>query len=167
MIVHSTGRDVKILPRPPVAVGRRGRAAVCMMDDYQYVFLGLWLTLSTIVVQAMVLIRSHRRQKGYKVGIMDPSLGQDSFLFRSYRTFWNSLENIVPMFGMAVIAVLCGYSPYKLTLIVWVYAITRIIHMLLYYVIATEKNPSIRSIFYIIGFFANIFLLVDLGLYLI
>ena len=88
-----------------------------MMDDYQSVFLGLWLTLSTIVLQAMVLIRSHRRQKGYKVGVMDPSLGQDSFLFRSYRTFWNSLENIVPMFGMAVIAVLCGYSPYKLTLI--------------------------------------------------
>ena len=138
-----------------------------MLDDYQTVFLGLWLTLSTIVFQAMVLIRSHRRQKGYKVGVMDPTLGQDSFLFRSYRAFWNSLENIVPMFGMTLIAVLCGYSPYKLTLIVWVYAITRIIHMLLYYVIATEKNPSIRSIFYIIGFFANVFLLVDLGLFLI
>ena len=137
------------------------------MDDYQSVFLGIWLTLSTIVIQAMVLIRSHRRQKDYKVGLMDSSLGQDSFLFRSYLSFWNSLENIIPMFGMTVIAVLCGYSPYKLTLIVWVFAITRMIHMLLYYLIATEKNPSIRSIFYIIGFFANVFLLVDLGLFLI
>ena len=138
-----------------------------MLNDYQSVFLGLWLALSTIVFQAMVLIHTHRRQKGYKVGVMDPSLGQDSFLFRSYRTFWNSLENIVPMFGMAVIAIFSGYSTYKLSLIVWVFAITRIVHMLLYYVIATEKNPSIRSIFYVIGFFANVFLMVDLGLYLI
>ncbi len=138
-----------------------------MLNDYQSVFLGLWLALSTIVFQAMVLIHTHRRQKGYKVGVMDPSLGQDSFLFRSYRTFWNSLENIVPMFGMAAIAIFSGYSTYKLSLIVWVFAITRIVHMLLYYVIATEKNPSIRSIFYVIGFFANVFLMVDLGLYLI
>ena len=138
-----------------------------MLNDYQSVFLGLWLALSTIVFQAMVLIHTHRRQKGYKVGVMDPSLGQDSFLFRSYRTFWNSLENIVPMFGMTAIAIFSGYSTYKLSLIVWVFAITRIVHMLLYYVIATEKNPSIRSIFYVIGFFANVFLMVDLGLYLI
>tara|TARA_B100001057_G_scaffold125637_1_gene124318 strand:+ start:237 stop:653 length:417 start_codon:yes stop_codon:yes gene_type:complete len=138
-----------------------------VLNDYQSVFLGLWLALSTIVFQAMVLIHTHRRQKGYKVGVMDPSLGQDSFLFRSYRTFWNSLENIVPMFGMAAIAIFSGYSTYKLSLIVWVFAITRIVHMLLYYVIATEKNPSIRSIFYVIGFFANVFLMVDLGLYLI
>ena len=138
-----------------------------MLNDYQSVFLGLWLALSTIVFQAMVLIHTHRRQKGYKVGVMDPSLGQDSFLFRSYRTFWNSLENIVPMFGMAAIAIFSGYSTYKLSLIVWVFAITRIVHMLLYYVIATEKNPSIRSIFYVVGFFANVFLMVDLGLYLI
>ena len=78
--------------------------ALSNMDDYQSVFLGLWLTLSTIVVQAMVLIRSHRRQKGCKVAY-GPISNQDS-LFRSYRTFLNSLENIVPMFGMAVIAVL-------------------------------------------------------------
>ncbi len=137
------------------------------MDQYQFVFLGLWLILSTIVFQATVFIRAHRRTKGYKVGVMDSSLGQDSFLFRSYRTFWNSLENIVPLFGMAVIAVLSGYNAETLNTIVWIFAITRIIHMLLYYFIATEKNPSIRSLFYIIGFIANIYLMIDLGIYLI
>ena len=136
------------------------------MDQYQFVFLGLWLILSTIVFQAIIFIRAHRRTKGYKVGVMDASLGQDSFLFRSYRTFWNSLENIVPLFGMAVIAVLSGYNPETLSIIVWIFAITRIIHMLLYYFIATEKNPSIRSLFYIIGFIANIYLMIDLGFYL-
>ena len=109
------------------------------MDQYEFVFLGLWLILSTIVFQATVFIRAHRRTKGYKVGVMDSSLGQDSFLFRSYRTFWNSLENIVPLFGMSVIAVLSGYNAETLNIIVWIFAITRIIHMLLYYFIATEK----------------------------
>ena len=59
------------------------------MDEYQHVYTGLWLILSTIIIQAIILIRAHRRYKGYKVGVMDASLGQDSFLFRAYRTFWN------------------------------------------------------------------------------
>jgi len=137
------------------------------MEVYASVFIGLWLILSTIIIQAIVLIRSHRRHKGYKVGVMDPSLGQESFLFRSYRAFWNSMENIVPMFGMALIAILIGYDAETLNAIVWIYAISRIIHMFLYYFIATDKNPSIRSIFWAIGFFANLYLMIDLGVFLL
>tara|TARA_B110000014_G_scaffold226416_1_gene185685 strand:- start:401 stop:817 length:417 start_codon:yes stop_codon:yes gene_type:complete len=137
------------------------------MDEYQHVYTGLWLILSTIIIQAIILIRAHRRYKGYKVGVMDASLGQDSFLFRAYRTFWNSLENIVPILGMTIIAILAGYDANGLMIIVWIYAISRIIHMLLYYIVATDKNPSIRSIFYIIGFIANLYLMVDLGIFLI
>ena len=138
-----------------------------MLETYQTVFIGLWLILSTIIIQAIILIRSHRKQRGYKVGVMDSSLGQESFLFRSYRVFWNSLENIVPMFGMALLAILSGYDSYALSLIVWIYALARIIHMLLYYLIATDKNPSIRTIFYLIGFLANLYLMIDLGIFLI
>ncbi|MEC7860493.1 MAG: MAPEG family protein [Pseudomonadota bacterium] len=137
------------------------------MEVYASVFIGLWLILSTIIIQAIVLIRSHRRHKGYKVGVMDSSLGQESFLFRSYRAFWNSMENIVPMFGMALIAILIGYDAETLNVIVWIYAISRIIHMFLYYFIATDKNPSIRSIFWAIGFFANLYLMIDLGVFLL
>ena len=79
-----------------------------MLETYQSVFFGLWLILTTIIIQAIILIRSHRKQKGYKVGVMDSSLGQESFLFRSYRVFWNSLENIIPIFGMALLAILSG-----------------------------------------------------------
>ena len=43
----------------------------------------------------------------------------------------------------------------------------RIIHMLLYYYIATEKNPSPRSYFYGFGLIATLYLLVDLGIFLI
>ena len=138
-----------------------------MLEIYESVLIGLWLTLSTIIIQAFVLVRVHRRQKGYKVGVIDPSLGQSSLFFRVYRTFWNSIENIIPLFGMAVLAMMAGYDPRKLSIIVWIYAITRIIHMILYYQIATDKNPSIRSLFWATGLFANVYLMVDLGFFLI
>jgi len=137
------------------------------MEIYQLVFIGLWLILATIVFQAMVMVSAHRAEKGYKVGKIDPDLGQESFFFRSYRTFWNSLENIIPILGMITVAILAGYSPYKLGIITWIYAISRIIHMLLYYYIATEKNPSPRSYFYGFGLIATLYLLVDLGIFLI
>ena len=35
-----------------------------MFEVYQSVLLGLWLTLSIIIIQAIVLVRVHRRQKG-------------------------------------------------------------------------------------------------------
>ena len=135
---------------------------------YNTTLSGLWLILTTIVVQAMVAIRAHRRQKGgYNVGVIKPELGQSSFVFRSHRTFQNSLENIIPMFGMAILAMLAGYGSFKLAVVVWIYAIARIIHMYLYYKIATDKNPSPRSIFWAIGFLINIYLIVDLGIFLI
>jgi uncharacterized MAPEG superfamily protein len=139
-----------------------------MLEEYQPVFLGLWLVLATIIVQAMVAIRVHRRQKGgYNVGVIKPELGQSSIVFRAHRTFQNSLENITPLIGMAIIAALSGYDSTKLTVVVWVYAIARIAHMVLYYKIATDKNPSPRSIFWAIGFLTNLYLMIDLGVHLI
>ena len=139
-----------------------------MLDEYQSVFLGLWLILATIIIQAMVAIRVHRRQKGgYKVGVIKPELGQSSIVFRAHRTFQNSLENITPLLGMAIIGVLTGYGAFKLSVIVWIYALTRIMHMILYYKIATDKNPSPRSIFWAIGFLTNFYLMIDLGIHLL
>ena len=81
--------------------------------------------------------------------------------------FQNSIENAIPILGMSVIAILSEYSAYKLSIIIWVYAIARIIHMALYYKIATNKNPSPRSIFWAVGFLANFYLMVDLGIFLV
>ena len=50
----------------------------------------IWLMLATMVIQAIVAVRVHRRQKGgYSPGIVKPELGQSSFVFRSHRTFQN------------------------------------------------------------------------------
>ena len=139
-----------------------------MLEEYQSVFLGLWLVLATMIIQAIVAVRVHRRQKGgYNVGVIKPELGQSSIVFRAHRAFQNSLENITPLMGMAIIAALSGYSATKLSAIVWIYAIARIIHMVLYYKIATDKNPSLRSIFWAIGFLTNLYLMFDLGVHLI
>ncbi|MAR95178.1 MAG: hypothetical protein CMD46_02315 [Gammaproteobacteria bacterium] len=139
-----------------------------MLEIYNFSLIGLWLILVTIVLQAMVAIRVHRGQRGgYTPGVMKPELGQSSFVFRAHRTFQNSMENIVPLLGLAFIAIFAGYSSFKLSIIVWVYAIARIAHMILYYKIATEKNPSPRSIPFIIGFLANFYLMIDLGVFLL
>ena len=50
---------------------------------------------------------------------------------------------------------------------VWVYVVARLIHMILYYVIATEKNPSPRTYFFLISFIANIVMLVLIGFRLV
>ena len=137
------------------------------MEIYQITFIGLWLILTTIVVQAIIMVGAHRAEKDYKVGKIDPNLGQESFFFRSHRAFWNSLENIIPFLGMSFIAILADYSAFKLGILVWIYAISRIIHMILYYFIATEKNPSPRSLFWVLGLLATIYLVVDFGIFLI
>ena len=137
-----------------------------MFEAYQSSLLGLWVILATMVVQAMVAVRMHRRQEGgYMPGILKPSLDHSSIVFRTHRTFQNSLENIIPLLGMALIAILSGYGSFKLSIIVWIYAIARIIYMILYYKIATKKNPSPRSIFWAIGFLTNLYLMIDLGIF--
>ena len=138
-----------------------------MLGIYQSSLIALWFILVAIVIQAMVLIHLHRKQPNYKVGVIDPSLGQESLFFRAYRTFWNSMENIVPVLGMALIALVSGYSATKLSIVLWTYAIARVFHMILYYMVATDKNPSVRSIFFGIGFLATFYLIIDLGLYLV
>ena len=139
------------------------------MEIYNSAFLGLWIIAATIFLQAIIMVAADKRrlEKGFKVGVIDPSLGQESFVFRSYRTFWNSLENIVPISIMAIVAILAGYSAFKLGIIIWIYAISRIIHMLLYYFIATEKNPSPRSLFYGFGLLVTLFFSIDLVIFLI
>jgi hypothetical protein len=70
------------------------------------------------------------------------------------------------IFGPALLGMLVGMDAYWLGMLVWVYAIARVLHMALYYVVATEANPSPRSYFFMVGFIANLVLLIMLGLHL-
>ena len=141
---------------------------VSMFAAYQSTFIGLWLIVATIIIQAMVAVRIHRRQEGgYLPGVLKPSLDHTSIVFRTHRTLQNSLENLIPLLGLVVIALMSGYDTNKLSIVIWIYAISRIVHMILYYKIATNKNPSPRSIFWAIGFLSTFYLMIDLGIFLI
>lgn len=130
-----------------------------MTDAYQLTYIGLWVMLSTLAVQAAVATVAHRRQSHYVPGILNPELSHESFVFRSQRTFLNSLENTLPMFASVVLAILIGVDAQWLAGMTFFYASARILHMLLYYRIATEKNPSPRSYFFMLGFLSQLALL--------
>ena len=138
-----------------------------MQEVYNVAFLGLLVYLSTLVVQALVAASTKSSQKGAIPGKMDPNLSHSSFVYRSNRTFMNSLENFPAFIGAAFLAIFVGADTFWVGTLIWVFAVSRIIHMVLYYVIATEKNPSPRSLFYMSALLANIALLVFCGLALI
>jgi len=79
----------------------------------------------------------------------------------------NSLENFPAMLGSFFLAIFVGANVFWTGAIIWIFAVARIIHMALYYAISTEKNPSPRSYFFLIGLAANVALLVLCGISLV
>jgi uncharacterized MAPEG superfamily protein len=127
---------------------------------YTVSFWGIFTVLLTLVVQLFVASGSKASQAGAIPGKIDENLGHSSFVFRSHRTFQNSMENFPAMLGTSFLAILVGANVFWTGLLIWTFALSRIVHMVLYYNIATDKNPSPRSYFFIIGVFSNIGLLV-------
>lgn len=130
-----------------------------MGEDYQLAFAGLYVVLITLLVQMLIASTSKARRPGAVPGKLDPALSHEAFVFRAHRTFMNSLENLPLFIGTLVLAVWVGTDPWWTGLLVWLYALGRIGHMVLYYALATERNPSPRSYFFGIALLANIALL--------
>ena len=127
---------------------------------YTVSFWGVFTMLLTLLVQLFVASGSKGSQAGAIPGKIDESLGHSSFVFRSHRTFQNSMENFPAMLGTSFLAILVAANVFWTGLLIWSFTLSRIVHMVLYYAIATDKNPSPRSYFFIIGLFSNIGLLV-------
>ncbi|MBV7315532.1 MAPEG family protein [Shewanella sp. NIFS-20-20] len=138
-----------------------------MFATYSLAFWGLLAIMFTVLIQAIVAATSKAAQPGAIPGKIDASLSHGSFVFRANRTFANSQENISLMLGASFLAILVGVDALWTGTIIWIMAVARVIHMVLYYAIATEKNPSPRSYFYLIALLANIALLVVASLALI
>ena len=126
-----------------------------------FVILAIWL------VQWFIASSSKSRYPGAIPGKLPPELSHESFVFRAHRTFMNSLENLPILLSTAFLAMFVGVSPFWTSLLLWVYAFARLGHMILYYKIATEKNPSPRTFFFMLGFLANVGLLLMCGLTLL
>ena len=138
-----------------------------MFEQYDASLWALLVMVFTVLLQSLIATAAHRKQSQYVPGVVDENLGHESFVFRSHRTFQNSIENAPLMVFTGVIGMLAGLSPTSLAIALWVFAIARLIHMVLYYKIATEQNPSPRSYFYLIGMLSNLVLVVMIALHLL
>jgi len=127
-----------------------------MLAEYYCSIWAIWFLISLIIVQGFIATLAHRKQSQSIPGILDGQLGHQSFVFRSHRTHQNSLENVIQLLAPAALAIFVGVNSTLLATLLWTYAIARLLHMALYYAIATDKNPSPRTYFYLIGYLANL-----------
>lgn len=138
-----------------------------MTDITFSAYFAFFLYLLLLLVQWGVATISKAKQPNAVPGKIDDELSHDSFVFRAHRTFHNTLENSALFIGTIMLAFVLNYQSMVFALCMWVYLIARFIHMVLYYAIATKKNPSPRSYFFLIGVVANITMLVLLGMRLV
>lgn len=138
-----------------------------MIDLTYSAYTAFYLYLVMLLVQWAVATFSKAKQPNAIPGKIDENLSHDSFVFRAHRTFQNTLENSALFVGTVLFAFLLNMQSPVFAICVWVYLAARVVHMVLYYVISTEKNPSPRTYFFLIGLLANVVMLVMLGLRLI
>lgn len=130
------------------------------------VLTGSWLIIATLFVQWAVAAAIKAKQPGAIPGKVPDDISHESLVFRTHRTFMNSLEN-VPMFLFTVgLGIVLGLESAWFGYWVMLFAVARIVHMVLYYAIATEKNPSPRSWFFVLGAIANAAVLLQCALFM-
>jgi len=127
-------------------------------------YTAFFVYLIMLLIQWSVATVSKAKQPNAVPGKLENNLSHDSFVFRAHRTFHNSLENSPLFIGTVLLAFAMNYQGTWFAVCMWIYVLARIVHMALYYGIATEKNPSPRSYFFIISVFANLIMLVVIGM---
>ena len=126
---------------------------------YHTAFIGVWAVLVLLLLQGCVASITHAMQPGAIPGKPLTSLGHASFVFRAHRTLHNSLENLPLFLGTFFLAVFVGVSTTWVIPLVWVFVVSRLLYTLCYYAIATERNPSMRTYFFLAGLLVNVLLL--------
>lgn len=125
-------------------------------QTYLVSFWGIATIIFLIFLQWSVATIAKASQPGAVPGKISDDLSHDAFVFRAHRTFMNTLENIPAMFACCFLAIWIGADAFYTALFIWAFVLGRVIHMGLYYQIATEKNPSPRSYFFMLGLLANL-----------
>lgn len=102
------------------------------------VYFAFYLYLIMVLIQWLVATFSKANQPAAVPGKLSEDLSHDSFIFRAHRTFHNTLENSALFIGSVLFAFSLNYQSPLFAIAVWIYVFARLIHMALYYVIATE-----------------------------
>ena len=130
------------------------------MNDIGYsAFLAFYCYLLMLLIQWGVATFSKAKQPKAIPGKISDDLSHESFVFRAHRTFQNSIENSALFIGTAFLGLMMNIQSPTFAIAMWLYLVSRIIHMVLYYAISTEKNPSPRSYFFMLGLIANLVML--------
>ena len=135
-----------------------------VFEPYFSALLGVGFLLLLVLVQWVIASRFKASQAGAIPGKPPQNLSHQDFTFRAWRTHQNTLENLGTMLGASFFAIVVDAGTGLVAALVWTMVVARVIHMILYYVIATDKNPSPRSYFFIIGWLANLGLVI-VGIY--
>ena len=135
-----------------------------MTDIAFSAYLAFYVYLLMLLLQWGMATISKAKQANAVPGKIDDSLSHSSFIFRAHRTFHNTLENSALFVGTVLFAFTINYQSALFAICIWVYVSARLVHMALYYTIATEKNPSPRTYFFLIGLIANLVMLGLLGM---
>lgn len=138
-----------------------------MSGSYTIAFLGLWALLTLLFAQWFIASMVKARDPNAVPGKISQDLSHESFVFRAHRTFMNSLENTPLILGTFFLAIFAGVHALFTASCIWLIFVARVGHMLLYYKISTEKNPSPRSYFFGLGLLATLVLLTGTGVSLI
>lgn len=132
------------------------------LAHYSGSLLWLGILLSMVMVQWLVASIGKASQPGAIPGIAPiQKRAHKSFVFRAWRTHQNSVENLSAMLGASFFAILTGAHPVWTQVIIAIMVIARFAHMVLYYSIATNKNPSPRTWFFMLAWLANCTLIVS------
>lgn len=129
------------------------------LTAYQGSLLWLGILLSLIMLQWLIATVAKARLPGAVPGLPPSDHAHSSFAFRAWRTHQNSMENSGTMIGGALFAMLAGANGTWVESLLAILVITRVVHMVLYYAIATERNPSPRSYFFALSWLANVALI--------
>ena len=125
-----------------------------MMEEYYVSFIGIWALLTLIVIEAIISIGASRTQKRYVPGTTNPDLGPESFVFRSDRAFKNSLENIIPFLGAALLSILLSMDPVRLSRLVIIYVLARYIYTAVYYS-CHKKESKLKKLIFLYRIYSN------------
>lgn len=134
------------------------------MSDYQSALAAIWVICVVWWIQWLVATASRARRADHVPGVLPEVWNHQVFAFRAHRTFMNSMENLPLLLATAALAIAVRVQPELLALCLWTFALARLLHMLLYYRIATELNPSPRSYPFLSGVLVNLVLLGFCGL---
>ncbi|RUO80831.1 hypothetical protein CWI84_04405 [Idiomarina tyrosinivorans] len=128
--------------------------------QYHWALVWTAMILFMVKVQWVFAAGPKAGQEGAIPGKPPAEMDHQNFVFRAWRTHQNTVENLGAMLGTIVLAIFVGVSPDFAAWCVGVMFFARLIHMVLYYGIATNKNPSPRSYFFMIAWVANLVLLI-------